>query len=405
MCQSREMRKTRGASVTSVGYVSLSFVFFYALAFYLQLPPATSLWSTACLTHVACEALRLEAKHLILRIRPAPSQDIVEVFGNQAVSLAVSLYVSTCLLFGGSYAFSQAATPASVVATTAVAAAAGTAGTASAAGGAGNVKSAAAVSAALMPPPLFLTPAAAAATNVPLFQHLGALLLAYILLDTAHLVRAWRLAPNAPMLLHHALFGAVLAIGVALEQRPEQFRMHAVLFGAELSTPLLNLRWILTKGLGYRPRALLATLSLGFAAIFFATRIVGYGLLLLEMHADPRSDVHLWRLAMPPPVAASFATLLWVAFALNVYWAWLIVAAFFKPRGRPPPRPAPTRDDSEPATATTEPLGKQEPGAWNGSGSSGGGHGGEGVRGMPTENEESAELVVDGGGGDCCERS
>lgn len=56
-----------------------------------------------------------------------------------------------------------------------------------------------------------------------------------------------------------------------------------MLFTAELSTPLLNLRWILRWVAQYTGRMAPLILSLAFVALFFASRICLYGALMLDL--------------------------------------------------------------------------------------------------------------------------
>jgi TLC domain len=50
-------------------------------------------------------------------------------------------------------------------------------------------------------------------------------------------------------------------------------RIHAILFTAELSTPLLNLRWILRWVAQYTGKAAPLALSLAFAVLFILSRV------------------------------------------------------------------------------------------------------------------------------------
>jgi TLC domain len=60
-------------------------------------------------------------------------------------------------------------------------------------------------------------------------------------------------------------------------------RIHAILFTAELSTPLLNLRWILRWIAQYTGKAAPLALSLAFAVLFILSRVALYGALILDL--------------------------------------------------------------------------------------------------------------------------
>ncbi|CAN0260866.1 unnamed protein product, partial [Phaeothamnion confervicola] len=148
-------------------------------------------------------------------------------------------------------------------------------------------------------------------------------LLTYLFLDTGHMVRNWRaVGSNWPMVLHHSLFFVIVLIGVLVGQLPRFQHISFLMLSAEFSTPSLNLRWILSRGLGFRSWPLQAALSLSFALLFTMTRVAGYALLVADLYS-----ASVWELDMAPAIRHTFAGCITVSWLLNMYWFKLIIGS------------------------------------------------------------------------------
>ncbi|KAG5187024.1 hypothetical protein JKP88DRAFT_267964 [Tribonema minus] len=267
-----------------------------------------SLWHTAWSTYAACEALRMVAVWLLplwwrRRRGGAPERAIRESFGTQAMSLAVSTYTVAHLAQLRLYASWEL--------------------------------------------PFLHT--AADADCIALIHHMTVVLGTYVICDTSHLIRTWHLSSNPAMLLHHAIFSVVLGLGAANPQLPPHYRIHVVLFSAELSTPLLNLRWILRWVAHYKGR-LVAPLSMAFALLFLFSRVGLYGALIADLvkkQPHRQLDVRLLRaacclhtsfcgssawpvktrrkLSFPRAQQDIFCAAVFCSYLLNLYWLIIII--------------------------------------------------------------------------------
>eukprot|EP00611_Tribonema_gayanum_P001452 TRINITY_DN11056_c0_g1_i1.p1 TRINITY_DN11056_c0_g1~~TRINITY_DN11056_c0_g1_i1.p1 ORF type:complete len:325 (+),score=82.08 TRINITY_DN11056_c0_g1_i1:51-977(+) len=236
-----------------------------------------SLWHTAWSTYAACEALRMVAVWLLplwwrRRRGGAPERAIRESFGTQAMSLAVSTYTVAHLAQLRLYASWEL--------------------------------------------PFLHT--AADADCIALIHYMTVVLGTYVICDTSHLIRTWHLSSNPAMLLHHAIFSVVLGLGAANPQLPPHYRIHVVLFSAELSTPLLNLRWILRWVAHYKGR-LVAPLSMAFALLFLFSRVGLYGALIADLVKTRR------KLSFPRAQQDIFCSAVFCSYLLNLYWLIIIV--------------------------------------------------------------------------------
>lgn len=233
------------------------------------------LWKTVANSYVCFEAVRLVSVSALpiwwhARRGTYPSAFIRETFGTQVLSLAVSLYTLFNLWTLQLY-WSKA-----------------------------------------LP---FLHPVEDG-RNIEGLHHMTAMLGTYVVVDTSHLIRAWRYAPNRAMLLHHAIFSIVLGIGAAWPQLPPHYRIHVILFTAELSTPLLNIRWILRF---VAQRRVPVSLLVGFLVLFLASRIGLYGALIADLARVRR------KLSFPPLIQDIFCSAVFASYLLNLYWLSIIV--------------------------------------------------------------------------------
>ncbi|CAM9252503.1 unnamed protein product [Chrysoparadoxa australica] len=163
-------------------------------------------------------------------------------------------------------------------------------------------------------------------TSGGMYQHLSVFLLVYVLSDTSHLLRTWRLVPNPAMLIHHIIFTYILVAGATHPQQMEHYHIHAILFTAEISTPFLNSRWLLRNIFMYKGKALPAVCNLAFASLFTLSRMVLYAALCWDL-CKMRSELNF-------PTAAfqdTFAVAVCASYVLNAHWFSLIVKAILKP--------------------------------------------------------------------------
>lgn len=167
--------------------------------------------------------------------------------------------------------------------------------------------------------------------------HLMVMMLAYIVHDTWHLLRSWKVNRNRVMLIHHAVFAVISIMGMRFMQLPVHMRIHFILFSAEASTPLLNGRWLMRHiGLVDKGHLLMKITSISFLLLFMTTRVMMYLFLIVDL-----IDIHA-ELIMPLPLKPLFLLVVLISYAVNVYWASLIVGALFKKEGKVGRREGPT---------------------------------------------------------------
>ncbi|CAM9388004.1 unnamed protein product [Discosporangium mesarthrocarpum] len=149
--------------------------------------------------------------------------------------------------------------------------------------------------------------------------HLMEIMAMYLVHDTWHLLRTWRFSPNWVMLLHHAVFTVVCMVGLTYKQVPQYVRIHGILFSAEASTPLLNLRWVLRNVFRVKKSSLVMSVVSGlFAVLFVVTRVFMYSLLIWDLwvvHED---------LIMPRWVSRLFVVVVTISYLINLHWFSII---------------------------------------------------------------------------------
>ncbi|CAM9315945.1 unnamed protein product [Scytosiphon promiscuus] len=174
---------------------------------------------------------------------------------------------------------------------------------------------------------------------------LMAMMLSYILHDTWHLVRSWRVNRNRVMLIHHFVFAVISIMGMRFKQLPVHMRIHFIMFSAEMSTPLLNGRWLLRHiGLVHKSNVIMIVTSFSFLVLFLATRILMYLFMILDI-------IQLYaELIMPMPLRSVFLGAVVVSYVVNLYWASLLVGALFGKEGGGKRRGGPTLTVDHPDT-------------------------------------------------------
>ncbi|CAM9758563.1 unnamed protein product [Pylaiella littoralis] len=193
-------------------------------------------------------------------------------------------------------------------------------------------------------------------TKIPFIQTVGedhtgvvfslmAMMLSYIVHDTWHLIRSWRVNRNRVMLIHHFVFAVISIMGMRFMQLPIHMRIHFIMFSAEMSTPLLNGRWLLRHiGLVHKSHFIMIATSFSFLVLFLATRIMMYLFMILDI-------IQLYaELIMPMPLRSIFLGAVVVSYGVNLYWASLIVGALFGKEGDGKPRGGPTLTLGHPDT-------------------------------------------------------
>lgn len=174
---------------------------------------------------------------------------------------------------------------------------------------------------------------------------LMAMMLSYIIHDTWHLVRSWRVNRNRVMLIHHAVFALISILGMRFKQLPIHMRIHFIMLSAEMSTPLLNGRWLLRHiGLVHKSHVIMIATSFSFLVLFLVTRIMMYLFMimdLIQLHAE---------LVMPLPLKHLFMVAVFISYVVNVYWASLIVGALLGKEGGGKRRGGPTLTLNHPDT-------------------------------------------------------
>lgn len=185
-------------------------------------------------------------------------------------------------------------------------------------------------------------------TKLPFIQTVGrdhtevvyslmVMMLSYIVHDTWHLLRSWRVNRNPVMLLHHAVFAVISMMGMRFMQLPVHMRIHFIMFSAEASTPLLNGRWLLRHiGLVDKSHLLMKVVSIAFLALFMTTRVMMYLFLIVDL-----INIHA-ELIMPLPLKPLFLLAVLISYAVNVHWASLIVRALVGKEPRVGRRDGPT---------------------------------------------------------------
>lgn len=181
---------------------------------------------------------------------------------------------------------------------------------------------------------------------------LMAMMLAYIVHDTWHLLRSWRVNRNPVMLIHHAVFAVISIMGMRFMQLPVHMRIHFIMFSAEMSTPLLNGRWLLRHiGLVHKSHFLMIAISFSFLVLFLATRIMMYLFMILDI-IQLREELN-----MPLPLKPLFLLAVIISYVVNLYWASLIVGALlFGKEGEGKRRGGPTLTVNHPDTQKNKKL-------------------------------------------------
>lgn len=193
-------------------------------------------------------------------------------------------------------------------------------------------------------------------TKIPFIQTVGedhtgvvfsmmAMMLAYIVHDTWHLIRSWRVNRNRVMLIHHFVFAVISILGMRFQQLPIHMRIHFIMFSAEMSTPLLNGRWLLRHiGLVHKSHVIMIATSFSFLLLFLITRIMMYLFMIVDI-------IQLYaELLMPMELRNVFLAAVVVSYVVNLYWASLIVGALFGKEGDGKPRGGPTLTLNHPDT-------------------------------------------------------
>lgn len=174
---------------------------------------------------------------------------------------------------------------------------------------------------------------------------LMAMMLSYIVHDTWHLLRSWTVNRNRVMLIHHAVFAVISIMGMRFMQLPIHMRIHFIMFSAEMSTPLLNGRWLLRHiALVHKSHVLMIATSFSFLVLFLVTRILLYLFMIMDiiqLHAE---------LIMPMPLKPCFLLAVVISYVVNLYWASLIVGALFGKEGGGKRRGGPTLTVNHPDT-------------------------------------------------------
>eukprot|EP00953_Heterococcus_sp_UTEX-ZZ885_P020479 11457-Heterococcus_DN1.PRE.1 len=212
-----------------------------ALYHYGPFDPADhKLWKTVSTSYAMCEALRLVAVWLLplwwhARRGAFPPKDLKENFGNQVLSLVVSLYTLATL------ATVQLHWSRTI-------------------------------------PFLFPT---ADARNIDILQHMTVVLGTYVIVDTSHLLRILFIAVHSTMHVNasHGTIECTCDANISADAAPAT----ACYCCSELSTPLLNVRWILRWVAQYTGKAAPLALSLAFAVLFILSRVALYGALILDL--------------------------------------------------------------------------------------------------------------------------
>lgn len=167
------------------------------------------------------------------------------------------------------------------------------------------------------------------------------LFLAYMAYDLLHVLCAFPALGKMDTVLHHAGFLGASIINGYYGVLP--FPFGWLIFG-EVSTPLLNLRWLLINT-GRGKSWLMDWTNKLFALLFLATRIGVYGWGLVRMvhsrHAMFRAEVgsSCHSALMPVPARTVALSLVVFGFCLNCFWAMSIVnmALGRGGKGRKPP--------------------------------------------------------------------
>ena len=171
------------------------------------------------------------------------------------------------------------------------------------------------------------SPWVAAASSV---ETTNLLFLSWLLYDLLHLGLAFPKLGGADSVAHHVGFICASLVCGLHEIFPFPF---AWLISGELSSILLNIRWLLINSGRGDTRALLAANNT-FVVLFFATRVVGYGaglahLWVVRDHLRQLDDV------VARPLLLVVLTLVVGGFGLNLMWMFKIVQMLrARPRGK-----------------------------------------------------------------------
>lgn len=157
-----------------------------------------------------------------------------------------------------------------------------------------------------------------------LYQDLACrLFVGFLAYDIFHLIK-YQMAHDstAPLfLLHHVLFMVVGLYGIS----GSYFKFHFLwLISGEASNPLVNLRWHLAvtghKGLLYLLNGIAVTI------IFFAARVLLYGYGLWHLTVTR----HMWLGPGAPAAFAPIMSLVYMGYAMQLYWFVLIFKALVR---------------------------------------------------------------------------
>jgi hypothetical protein len=142
--------------------------------------------------------------------------------------------------------------------------------------------------------------------------------MAYIVYDLMHVLTNWPQLGGWDTVVHHLLFLWCAVINASMGTLPFPFGWMII---CELSTPFLNLRWLLIKtdqGNGH----LMSITTILLATSFFFTRILGYGLGLWYLAANMERVVAITR---QRGFSAAYAWVVFVCLAMG----WLLQLAWF----------------------------------------------------------------------------
>ena len=160
-----------------------------------------------------------------------------------------------------------------------------------------------------------MSTSAGALAVYPRVEHTAAVFLAYLVVDFVAMARKFPTLGGLDMLAHHVGFIACAVFSI-------HYRMYSLGFAwlivGEGSTPFLSLRWFF-RTLGWGDSLIAKANSALFLVLFFATRVVVYGL------GVRHSLAHYELVDAPLPVARGVLALIVLGFGLNLLWFRAIV--------------------------------------------------------------------------------
>lgn len=152
----------------------------------------------------------------------------------------------------------------------------------------------------------------------------NSMLVAYLLVDAVAMAAHWPHLGGPDMLLHHAAFLYCALVGGLLHLNVFMFTW---LILAEVSTPFLNIRWLMLQ-LGMAGSPAFTVVQVLFALAFFASRVCLYAVgMLYQAEIIPQCPPYI-----PRWTAYSTFAVVIVGFLLNLAWFYKIAARAFRPR-------------------------------------------------------------------------